>query len=370
MTINQEAFFKLTKARIALITEQPFWGALALRLRLVEEPSIKTLAVDGEHIFYNPEFINSLSGELCKSAVAHEVGHCVYEHIARRGDRDPKKWNYAGDYVINQVLSDCGFEIGQGWLLNPQYKDMTSDHIYSMLPDLPPDGGGPGQPGGPLCDIMDANKEVNAASVDEWKIATVMAAQTAKQAGKLPGTLERFIHDMINPKADWRSVLRRFIVEVSKNDYSWQRPKKMMVPFGYYLPTLFSESMGELITIVDTSGSIDDHQLQVFGSEIIAARASVRPRMTRNIYCDTRVNHIDEFEQNDECTFKMHGGGGTDFRPPFERIEQEGWKPAAVLYFTDGYGTFPDVAPDYPVLWCMTTPVQPPWGEVVEVDVS
>jgi hypothetical protein len=72
---DQNALFKLTKARIALITEYPFYGALALRLRLVEEPSFPTLAVDGERMFYNPQFVNEvLTPNTTKAAIAHEGG--------------------------------------------------------------------------------------------------------------------------------------------------------------------------------------------------------------------------------------------------------------------------------------------------------
>jgi predicted metal-dependent peptidase len=370
---DQNALFKLTKARIALITEYPFYGALALRLRLVEEPSFPTLAVDGERMFYNPQFVNEvLTPNTTKAAIAHEVGHCIFEHIARRGDRNHMKWNMAGDFVINDHLLDSGFELGDGWLHNPAWKNMTADHIYTLLPDPPKGGKGPGvgDPGGALCDIMDADVRQNPMAADEWKIAAVQAAMAAKQAGKLPANLERFIHDLTHPKADWRQILRRFIVELRKDDFSWMRPKKMMIPHGFYLPTLHSEGMGELKVVIDTSGSIDEKTLNAFGSEIQAIRDNVRPRITRIIYCDARVNHVDEFAAEDYLELKPYGGGGTDFRPPFELALEQGWRPAVGIYLTDGYGPFPDMPPDYPFLWCMTTDVEPPWGERVQIEVD
>jgi predicted metal-dependent peptidase len=368
--VDKQAETKLIRARIALITEQPFWGTLALRLRLVEDNSIPTLAVDGKTVWYNAKFINNLSDSLCKSAVAHEVGHCIYEHIARRGARQPSKWNKAGDYVINAMLKDSNFEIGDGWLFNPAYAGFSSDHIYNLLPDDPPGkGSGAGDPGGELCEIRSGETNDDEQTVDEWKLATVQAATIAKQQGKLPASLERFIGNLVNPKTDWKTVLRRFVTEVSKNDYSWSRPKKMMIPHGFYLPTLYSETMGLLVAVIDVSGSIDQHTLNVFGSEIQAVRDSVHPEKTIIIYCDAKVQHVDEFLPEDVAEFKMHGGGGTDFRPPFDWLEQRGERPAAFLYLTDMYGCFPESAPDYPVLWCKTTDVDPPWGESVEIEV-
>jgi predicted metal-dependent peptidase len=370
--INEEAKHKITKARIALISEQPFFGALALRLLMVEDNSIPTLAVDGKSVFYNAEFVNSLSHSLTKSALAHEVGHCIFEHIARRGDRNPQKWNRAGDYVINAMLKNSGFELGDGWLHNAAWSDMTSDHIYTLLPDDNGKGGGApgvGEPGGALCEIRDADVKDDASSVDEWKIAAVQAAISAKQAGKLPGSLERFINEILNPKADWRTVLRRFVTEISKNDYSWQRPKKMMIPHEVYLPTLFSESMGTVVVVSDDSGSIGGPIQEAFASEIQAIRDAVRPIETIFISCDARINHTQSFDQYEPFVFTSRGGGGTDFRPPFDWIEQQGIKPACLIYLTDLYGPAPDAPPDYPVLWCCTTTQEHPWGERVEIEV-
>lgn len=372
--MNESVRRKLTKARIALITLQPFFGTLALRLKLIENNSIPTLAVNGREILYNAAFVDKLSHEVLMAAVAHEVGHCVYEHISRRGARNPMKWNFAGDYVINAMLKSAGFTLGEGWLYNPQWgSDMTADQIYNLLPDQPQNGNGgglpgPGEPGGPLCDIQQGDAKEDHDLADEWKIATVQAATAAQQAGKLPGDLKRFITDLLNPKTDWRTQLRRFVTEVSNGDYSWTRPQRKMLAHGFYMPSLYSERMGEIVVAVDTSGSITQHMLNVFQAEIQAIRDAVSPQMTRIIYCDARVNHVDEFTAEDLLEMKMHGGGGTDFRPPFDLVEEEGWNPAAFIYLTDGYGPFPQLPAPNPTMWCMTTNVEPPHGECLQVD--
>ena len=65
------------------------------------------------------------------------------------------------------------------------------------------------------------------------------------------------------------------------------------------------------------------------------------------------------------------GGGGTDFRPVFEAIEKSGIIPDVLVYFTDGYGTFPDKEPSYPVIWASITPGYAyPFGEVVDVKIA
>lgn len=359
--MNTEVVQQLTRARTGLVLDAPFFGMLALRLQLVEREDIPTLAVDGKHIFYNAEFVAGMPHELTKSALGHEVLHCVFEHIGRRGDRDPKRWNQAGDFVINAVLKDSGFEIGTGWLYNASYAGMTTDHIYEMLPPNDPAND-------PLDDCMDGSPDDIAVNNVDWKIATVQAAAAAKAMGKLPGSLQRFVDELTTPKVDWRSILQRFVSETSKNDYTWARPNRHFVQQGFFLPTLFSENMGEIVVDIDTSGSIDQATLNAFGSEIKAIVQSMRPSKTTVIYCDSDVNHVDEFGPNDALHFDIHGGGGTDFRPPFNYVTEKGITPVCVVYLTDGYGPFP-APPEYPVLWCCTTGVIAPFGETVRIEI-
>jgi predicted metal-dependent peptidase len=374
ITDNEQAR-RLTHARATLIIDQPFFGALALRLKLIEDFSIPTMAVDGRHVYYNPKFTKTLDNAELKFVVAHEVGHCVFDHIGRRGARNPKKWNMAGDFVINDMLVDAGFTMPKVGLLNPAYKGMSADHIYSLLPEQDDKGPGNGQPGGALCDIMDgaggghqADQAETEILSNDWKIATIQAANAAKAEGKLPGALQRFVDSMTDSKVDWRAQLRRFVTERNQDDYSWLRPNRRYLGAGLYLPSLYSEGMGEIAIVVDTSGSIDQPTLEAFGAEINAIRDSVRPAVTRVIYCDARVQHVDTYEPEDTIELAMHGGGGTDFCPPFEHIEEHGHKPKCLVYLTDMYGRFPDNEPEFPVIWCATSDVLGPWGETTRIE--
>lgn len=369
--MNKEVADQLIRARTALILDHPFFGQLALRLKLVEDSSIPTLCVDGKSVFYNPGFVANLSPALTRSALVHEVGHCVFEHIGQRNGRDPRKWNHAGDYVINAMIKDSGFEIGKGWLYNSAYAGMTTDEIYNLLPEDDGKGGGqpgPGEPGGSLDKMTDGDPSSNEVDATDWKIATVQAAATAKAMGKLPASMARFVDEMTTPKVDWRDVLRRFVTETSKNDYTWMRPNRRYASQGINLPTLYSESMGHIAVAIDTSGSIDQATLNAFGAEIKAIVGATRPIKTTVIYCDADVNHVDEFEPNDELHFDMYGGGGTDFCPPFALLEERGETPVCFVYLTDMYGSFPS-DPGYPVLWCATTDVVGPFGDTVRIEV-
>ena len=364
--MNQKARDLLTNARTSLLLDHFFFGRLALYLEFVEEPECKTLAVDGKHIFYNPDFILTLSRDLIKSALVHEVMHCVFTHMSRRGSRAPRKWNMAGDYAINDIIKQAGFVLDKNWLHNPAYVGMSAEHIYDLLPD---DGsGGSGKES--QDEIRDA-AESEAGKTDmaiDWQIATTQAAQAAKEHGSVPKGLERIIGDITTPKVPWREVLQRFITQISKDDYTWSRPNKKFLQQGFFMPSLYSESMGEIAVVIDTSGSIDQPTLDAFGAEIKAIVAQTRPSKTVVVYCDAEVNHVDEYGPGEDMKFVAHGGGGTDFRPPFNLMAKRDTPPVALVYLTDMYGPFPKQEPDYPVLWCATSNVVGPFGETLRID--
>ena len=98
---------KLVTARIALLLKAPFFGNLATRLKLVNADDwCPTAATDGRTFYYNSEFINKMPSKQVEFLMGHEVLHCVYDHMGRRGERDARVWNIADDYCVNQDLLD------------------------------------------------------------------------------------------------------------------------------------------------------------------------------------------------------------------------------------------------------------------------
>jgi len=133
--LDDPVYREIVTARIKLLLEKPFFGNLAVRLIAVEAPWCNTAATDGRHLFYNREFIKDLGRPKLLFLIAHEVMHCVLDHLGRRGGRDPKIWNMATDYLINYILVNekVGTMPEQG-LYDQKYTDeMTADEIYEIL---------------------------------------------------------------------------------------------------------------------------------------------------------------------------------------------------------------------------------------------
>lgn len=366
---------KLKKALAGLVLDQPFFGALALKLRVIEDPTCDTAWVNGETLGFNPEFIANMPIPKIKGLLAHEVMHCAMAHHVRRGNRDSKKWNYAGDYVINALLEEAGFDLPENGLINPAFKDQSTEHVYATLPDFPKDGEGNGSadPGG-CGEVRDAPGSTESEAIrkeqeNDWKTAVGQAAQAAKMMGKLPGNMERFAEDLLDSKVDWREKLRHFMTEPAKDDYSWRRPNRRHIAQGLYLPDLDGEKLGDVVFAIDTSGSISNDELQQFCSEVNAVLEDCSPAKVHVVYVDSKVAGSEEFTP-DEYPVHMEakGGGGTDFVPAFNWVTQENIEPACLVYLTDMYcNSFPN-PPDYPVLWVSTSNrTDAPFGEVVEM---
>jgi len=385
---------KFAKGRAGLILDQPFFGSLALRLRTEEDPACETAWTDGTTLGYNPEFIEGLSLDELKGLICHEVMHCGLQHHTRRGDRDKDRWNIAADYVINPLLVDSGMKLPEGGLMDSKFRNMSAEQAYSSLPEPDPqddpqgggegEGQGDGKPGsdpGKCGEVRDAKAEDGKSAAGEadmrkaaqdWKVAMAQAAQQARSAGTLPGSMERIIENILNPKLDWKEILRRFVDTCSKNDYSWSRPNRRWIGQGIYLPALYSNELGSVVAAVDTSGSIGQEQLDQFAGEINSILQDYQADCTV-IYCDTGVNQVDEFPAGEPVSLKVHGGGGTDFRPPFDLLDEQGKAPVCMIYFTDGECDRFPVAPAYPVLWVQkkyyegASDFEPPFGEVLEL---
>jgi predicted metal-dependent peptidase len=366
MTTNKKALDQLIAARITLLLDHYFFGRLAMSLQLVEDKTVSTLAVDGKHIMYNPDFVLTLTPKLTQSAFIHEIMHCVCEHMLRRNGREPRRFNMAADYVVNLVLKDSGFLIGPDWLIDEKYRDMSTEHIYDLL--KPKDV----EDSEPFDEVLEGAASAGEAAemALDWQVSVQSAIQAAKMYGKLPKGMARFIEELEEPQVPWQQVLQQFVTQTTRNDYSWSRPSKRMIAHGFHMPSLYSESMGAMVAGIDTSGSIDGPTLTAFASEITAAFNAAHPEKLYNIYCDAEVAHVDEVDGGDELpAFVGHGGGGTDLREIFNWVADNDVKPAALIMLTDGYTPFPSEAPDYPVLWCMTTSVVPPFGETVRIKV-
>ena len=129
---DTELLAKVTHARKSLLLDYPWFGTLALMLKVELSDKPKYAAhTDGTFIRFKPSYVEQASPTELVTLWAHEVCHCALQHPYRRVHRSMKECNEAADYAINPILKAAGLEIPKGWLYDPQYEGMSMESIYA-----------------------------------------------------------------------------------------------------------------------------------------------------------------------------------------------------------------------------------------------
>lgn len=211
----------------------------------------------------------------------------------------------------------------------------------------------------------------------EFKEAVARAAAVAKAMGKLPAHIQRIVADILEPQVDWREHIRLLITgRVGARGETWARPNRRRLALNpiVVMPGRRGYGAETVVVGVDTSGSIGDRELAAFLAEVGGILNDAKPHRIVVIGCDAEVTQVDELTSLDELgelrARGIKGGGGTRFEPVFDFIEEHRLKPEAVIYLTDGMGSYPDEKPAWPTVWAMTTDIEPPWGDHVRIKVG
>ena len=397
---------RIQRARTALLLDHPFFGSLLFRLGGRASNSIQSMATDGVSLFYNPAFVETLNAAELAGVLAHEVMHPALQHHTRRGDRDRRRWNMACDYAINPILLDAGLILPKDVLVEHRFRGMSAERIYNLIEeqqghdgsnsekenedDSSSDKEGGKQPGNPSANgeptapatpggfgqVLDAPESKGkdgdsvAEQAREWKIAVEQAENIAKLAGKLPAGVARSLEQSEDAGVNWRELLRRAWSETIPSDYSWMPPNRRHIWAGLFLPGIRSEGAGEVVIAVDCSGSINPRQLGRFEAEIRSILEGQRPSRVHVLYFDTEVQKDEVYQAGQPIALTPVGGGGTNFAPCFQWLDERGIVPQALVFLTDLCGTFPNEAPAYPVLWASTEARQAPFGQVIPMEAA
>ncbi len=359
--IDAAAREKLVTARIGLLLRAPFFGNLATRMKLTNADSwCPTAATDGRNFYYNSQFVNNMPLKQLEFLVGHEVLHAVYDHMGRRGNRDPKLWNIADDYCVNWDLVEqrIGDKIPIA-LYDGKYRGMSAEEVYDDLyqnadkidinelmkrlldehldseGDSEGDGEGDGKKSGNGRPRLskDEQKQIR----DEIKEAVLAAAQ-ASGAGNIPGGVKRMIKDLTEPVMNWRELLNQQIESTIKSDFTWQRPSRRSWHMDAVMPGMLPGNQIDVVIGIDTSGSITDTDLKVFLSEIKGIMETYEEYRIHVLGWDTEVHNSEVFTSDNISNieeFVPGGGGGTDPHCVWSWLEENDIQPKKLIMFTD-----------------------------------
>jgi len=370
-------------ARVALLVQASFFGNLVTRLKLINaDETIETAATDGRNLYYNSRFVMGLNPKEVQFLLAHEILHCIYDHFGRRDDRDRQMFNVAADYVVNADLKKhkigefitsvpCLYDSKyEGWSAEQVYDDLaeTSDNIDELIKKL-------------LDEHLEIEKEgdesskkpsIHEESINEIKEslreAMLTAHQTCHNSDHIPENVIQIIKEFTEPKINWKTLIETSLLSTIKSDFTWLRSSRKSWHLDAILPGMDRDEMIDIVVFYDASGSITDDMLKEQISEVKGITEQFPNfKITLGTF-DTKVHNVQIYTSDnldDIVDYKIHGGGGTDFKCMFDYLKNNDILPDQMIVFTDGLPWDSWGDPNYTdVVWVLhgTTEIEPPFG--------
>ncbi|MCG3204044.1 MAG: hypothetical protein KCHDKBKB_00747 [Elusimicrobia bacterium] len=389
----------IARAKIKMLRLLPFFADLTIMMGARVSPEVATAATDGEYLYYNPKFIEKLSKEEVIGVLLHEVLHAALGHVWRKKNRDMFKWNIATDYAVNAIIrNEKGTALPKGHLYEAKFANMSAEEIYDKIKVVqtpcPFCGGGSGKSGGgekdndgqgggkgdkkgkknrggdgnggkqkngdgegnycPHCSHEMWGKPSKTMDKDKMKKLQKKwegaMKEVVKNRGDVPEGMSRYVQ-ALEAKEDWRQILAAYLSS-SKSDFDFTIRDRRMMSSPFYLPDMRDEEdLRDVVVVFDTSGSVSDHDLNIYFSETKKIMESFPGVQGWVSDCDCTVYNFLPIEEIDKLAKQFRGYGGTSHIPVFREIDNRKVAPSVVICFTDLYTEFPKTAPEYPVLW-------------------
>ena len=367
--MREDVLDRIIVARVGLLLKHPFFGNMATRLKIqAADDWCPTAAVDGRNLFFNTQFFNAMDNKEIEFVIAHEILHCVFDHLTRREDRNPVLYNIAADYIVNNLL--VRDRIGDNPKLVQCYQDFkydgwTSEEVYDELfkeaekngeefvkqlgemLDEHVDWEGDGDSKGPSKDGKGKDKKgppkyskEDMRKIKEEIKESMMSAAQASGAGNIPSEIARMIKDLTEPKMNWREILRQQIQSTIRNDYTFSRPSRKGWHTGAVLPGMNFDTTIDVAVAIDMSGSIGNDQAKDFLSEVKGIMEEYKDYNIKLWCFDTKVYNEQDFsaENGEDLTdYEIFGGGGTEFDCNWNYMKDTDFVPKKFIMFTDGY---------------------------------
>lgn len=375
-----------------------------------ERKEIGCIATDGKVCYYDPVYIlktYQVQDKLVARTYLHTLLHCVFAHSFQYDRLETDLWDLATDIAVENVIlelklpgvtletdADCARKLK---ILQEDIGALTAERIYRYLKH------------NPLTEreweelrrlfYRDAHSlwktvENLEITLEQWKKISERIKADLKSFTKAKSgaeTLQKNLEETTRDKYDYSEILRKFTVmgeDITVNDdefdyiyYTYGLEHYGNLPLIEPLEYKEAHKVKEFVIAIDTSASCRGPLVKAFlqktysilkGTENFFHKINVHIIQCDNeIQSDTKITCDDDFE-NFMKYGKLNGFGATDFRPVFDyldKLQEQGEfeNLKGLIYFTDGYGIYPERMPEYDVIFAFLDedenrgPV-PPWS--------
>ncbi len=394
---------------------------------LEEAPTARYVATDGRTVFLDPDFVLQAHQEnpaRLPRTYMHMIFHCLFFHPFQYDKMDFELWDLASDVAVENTMLELGWEemrlpedAGKRRYIEemrPKVEILTAENLYAWYMEHKAEAKQHLKTA-PLFHLDDhalwvsvfhiigkqrqSNRKDldgrNNTAMEQWKQAgksiqlNVEAFSRYKET--LPGSAVDNIKAVFREKYDYREFLKKFVSRQEELKINQEEFDYIYYTYGMRLygnlpliePLEYRETskIHDFVIAIDTSGSCQGQVVRSFLNKtytMIKDTGCFRDQMNLHILqCDSKVHSAVKITSQEEFDRYMQeldvkGFGGTDFRPVFEYVEerlktQEFRDFRGILYLTDGNGTYPKAAPEYPAAFLIVEdpkekPVVPSWA--------
>ena len=395
--IEQYAEKLMHLARDIITVRFRFFDTALAGIRLESKPGLSGFATDGSTFYYDPAYLLRTYMEEPNVAVRlylHMLLHCIFFHQYQYDKLNENYWNLASDIAVENIilemnmpeasLSRDGEELDRIHKLKRWVPSLTAEKIYREFMVNNPSsemeqecrrlftvdyhGGWRSQ---------SAQEEV-IITEEQWKqiserIKTDLKAFSKDRSSS--ESLESNIEEATRERYNYRQILERFTVsgeEISVNDdefdyiyYTYGLSTYGNMPLIEPLEYKDVNKIREFAIVIDTSASCRGDIVRKFltktyeilkGTENFFYQINVHIiQCDAEIQSDVKISCDADFE-NFISHVTLKGFGTTDFRPAFDYVSElqaqgEFENLKGMIYFTDGYGIYPERMPEYDVIF-------------------
>ena len=365
---------------------------------------------DGANLYYDPVRLlrqyKTAQGYAARLYL-HTLLHCIFYHGFETDKLNRQYWDMATDIAVEHTILDMDLHLtalpsddvlrNRLEILCKQTGGLTAEKIYRHFRIEEPSEKAK-EEWYKLCHYdehiyWDRREELEL-SQTEWRKISERIKADLKSFSKdknNAGSMEQNLREATRERYDYTDFLRKFMVmgeSIQVNDdefdyiyYTYGLDTYGNMPLVEPLEYKDSNKIKDFVIALDTSASCRGKVVQAFlqktynimqESENFFSKINVHI-----IQCDSEVRQDTKITKREEFdTFmeqgKLTGFGSTDFRPVFSyveklREEQEFDDLKGMIYFTDGYGIYPERMPDYDVAFVFlrdddNVPKVPPWA--------
>ncbi|MGN1148932.1 MAG: VWA-like domain-containing protein [Lachnospiraceae bacterium] len=384
----------LRLARDTIMVQLRFLDAAMGRLALVSKPGIACVMTDGTNIYYDSVYL--LKAYQKEPAAVprmylHMLLHCIFHHQFGYGRLEQELWDLAVDVAVEETILGMelpGFSLSRDeeakqllGRLKLQVPVLTAEKLYRYF-----------RVNSPSSDYQKnlirlfkvdrheswKQREVLEMSQADWKkISERVKADLKSFSNGKTGeeNLEKNLTEATRDRYDYGALLQKFVVmgeDITPSEdefdyiyYTYGLSRYGNMPLIEPLEYKETKKIKEFVIALDTSASCRGPIVKGFLNKTYSLLKSAENFFTKiNVHivqCDNEVRSDTKITCDEDFNAflvegKLTGFGSTDFRPVFSYVDDlikngEFDNLKGLIYFTDGFGVYPEKMPDYDVVF-------------------